>query len=408
MRLVAISGFVLVCATLAASPILAAPQSIPLPPPQPVAAPAQTAAPAPENPAPAASSAAADPGPGAIEKVSPSVVMILTGNSAGTLAGVGSGVVLRADGIIITSYHVVKNARHVQVRFANGEVLDTVELANFDARADLAVLRIPAGGLSAIAPAPTDATKPGAPVYVVSHPAGLETSASAGILSGVRLADNVPGAGAGYRLLQFTAPVSPGSSGGALVDPQGRALGIVVGSFEAGQNLNFAVPIDRALGLAASPSLPGNRMGSGVALNPPYARYSRSSDSGADPEPVPPGGLAEILKSTRTICIVAGTFIPSEPLEKSLMQSPAFRTWGFVVVKDQKNADLIIRLDHPIIGWDYTFTIFDRKTRAVIGSGKVIAWDGIRAAPGLAADIINRIEAYHPVAAAAEDQKSKT
>jgi len=402
MRLATITALILASVALAASPILAAPQAIPIPPPV-ATDPAQTAQ-AQQSPV-ATLPAVTDLGPGAIEKVLPSVAMILTGNSGGALSGVGSGVVLRPDGIILTAYHVIKGARQVQIRLANGEVFDTAELVAFDARADLAVLRIPAGGLAAITPAPADTGKRGAAVYVVSHPAGLEVTASAGILSGVRLADNVPGAGAGYHLLQFTAPISPGSSGGALVDSEGRALGIVVGSFEAGQNLNFAVPIDRALGLAASPSMPDNRLGSGAALNPPYARSLRSRQPGPDPDPVPPGGLREILKSARTVCVVAGQFIPSEPIEKSLMQTGSFKTWGFVIVKDQKNADLIIRLDHPIIGWDYTFTIVDRRTRAVIGSGKVIAWDGIRAAPGLAADIVSRIETYHP--AAEEEQKSK-
>lgn len=342
-------------------------------------------------------------GPAVIEKVSPSVAMILTGSANGALASAGSGVILRSDGIILTAYHVIKNARQVQVRLQNGEVFDTVELVAFDARCDLAALRISAGGLTPVAAAPEDVWKPGAAVYVVSHAAGLDLTASAGILSGVRMADNVPGAGAGYRLLQFTAPISPGSSGGVLVDAQGRALGLVVGSLQVGQNLNFAVPVERAIGLA-SPSA-GNRLGNGAALHPPYARYSHSNEAGPEPDPVPPGGLSEILKSARTICIVARSeLVPGEPLEKNLMENNSFKRWGFVIVKDQKNADLVIRLDRPLFTWDFTFTIVDRRTKAVIGSGKVIAWDGIRAAPGLTAGIVKRIETYRSVAAAEEEQ----
>ena len=66
------------------------------------------------------------------------------------------------------------------------------------------------------------------------------------------MADEVPGAGSGYRLIQVTAPASPGSSGGVLVDERARALGIMTGSLSRGQNLNFAVPVDSVAGLATA------------------------------------------------------------------------------------------------------------------------------------------------------------
>src|SRR5258708_35620578 len=64
------------------------------------------------------------------------------------------------------------------------------------------------------------------------------------------MGDDVAGAGNGSRILQFTAPLSPGSSGGVLVDAEARVLGIVVGSLSVGQNINFAVPIESVAGLA--------------------------------------------------------------------------------------------------------------------------------------------------------------
>jgi hypothetical protein len=78
------------------------------------------------------------------------------------------------------------------------------------------------------------------------------------------MAEEVPGAGSGYRLLQFTAPTAPGSSGGVLVDAQARALGIVVGFIAQGQNVNFAVPVDSIAGLAAVPG--GTPFASGARL----------------------------------------------------------------------------------------------------------------------------------------------
>src|SRR5207245_4581826 len=85
-----------------------------------------------------------------------------------------------------------------------------------------------------------------------------------GILSATRMAEDVPGAGSGYRILQFTAPLSPGSSGGVLVDAEARILGIVVGSLSVGQNINFAVPIESVAGLANASG--GTRFDSGGRL----------------------------------------------------------------------------------------------------------------------------------------------
>lgn len=112
-------------------------------------------------------------------------------------------------------------------------------------------------------------------MFAVKNGAGLPWTASSGVISAVRSADEVPGAGSGYRLLQFTAPLSPGSSGGVLVDGQARALAIVVGFLSAGQNVNFAIPLDSIVGNNnnlvtnfsedQAPSRVRTRMWSGVA-----------------------------------------------------------------------------------------------------------------------------------------------
>ena len=184
-----------------------------------------------------------------VELANPSVALVLFGESGGT-QGYATAVVVRSDGVLLTAYHAVKNAREVQVRLKNGEVFDRVELIAYDDRRDVAALRIPATGLTAVQTGGLPDARAGLPVYVISHAAGLTWSASSGIVSGVRMAEDIPGAGSGYRVVQFTAPVSPGSSGGVLADAQGRAVGIVVGALPGGQNLNFAVPLESVVGLA--------------------------------------------------------------------------------------------------------------------------------------------------------------
>src|SRR5271168_1313823 len=184
-----------------------------------------------------------------IARVTPSVAVVLTGAGAGRLSGVASAVIVRSDGLLLTAYHVIKDAREVQVRLKTGEIYDRVELVAVDERRDVAAIRIPAANLPALAIAPLDEARLGEPVSVVSNPSGLTWSASTGVLSAVRPVEEVVETHSGYRVLQFTAPVSPGSSGGAVVDSKGRVLGIVVFSAK-GQALNFAVPIDAVFGLA--------------------------------------------------------------------------------------------------------------------------------------------------------------
>src|SRR5438552_3300361 len=202
-----------------------------------------------------------------VDRVSPAAVSILVGKGDGQVAGVASGVIVRSDGVILTANHVVKGMREVQVRVKSGEIYDHVELIATDERRDVAALRIPATGLPVLPTANSAEVRGGSPVYAVSNGAGLPWTASSGVLSATRLAEEVPGAGSGYRLLQFTASLSPGSSGGVLVDAQARALGIVVGFITPGQNVNFAVPVDSVAGLAAASG--GTPFASGSRLQLP-------------------------------------------------------------------------------------------------------------------------------------------
>src|SRR5260221_6475100 len=201
-----------------------------------------------------------------VERVSPSAVSILVGKGDGQVAGVASGVVIRSDGVILTANHVVKGMREVQVRLKSGEIYDQVELMASDERRDVAALRISAAGLPVLPFGNSASAASGAAVFVVSNAVGLPWTASSGILSATRMADDVPGAGSGYLIMQFTAPLSPGSSCGVLVDAEARILGIVVGSLSAGQNVNFAVPMESIAGLGNASC--GLRFESGARLQP--------------------------------------------------------------------------------------------------------------------------------------------
>lgn len=320
-----------------------------------------------------------------VARVSPSVVQILVGQGAGRLAGTASGLVVRSDGIILTTYHVVKDAQELQVRLHSGEVYDQVELLGFDERRDVAALRIPARGLTALSWSGSDEAKVGDPVYVISNPGSLPWTASNGILSGARLADEIPGAGSGYLLLQFTAPVSPGSSGGALVDTRGRVLGIVVAS-RTGQNLNFAVPVESVIGLADRADnysfAPGNR------LRAPTEKGPATADrvGNADPE--------RLLRLARTVFIHSATgLFKAETLDRALVRQKGLARLDLKLVKNSRLADLIILVDRPVFTYDFTFEVVDRETTIVLTNGKVVAFSGRLAAPKIAKKLVKQLDA---------------
>jgi S1-C subfamily serine protease len=344
-----------------------------------------------------------------VTRVSPSVVLILVGQGGEIPSGLGTGLIVQSDGVLLTAYHLVKDVKQVQVRMKNGEVFDQVELLGFDPRRDIAALRIAAHSLPTLTIAKADEAKPGESVFVISHPGALPWTASSGILSAMRMADEVPGAGTGYRLMQFTASVSPGSSGGALLDAQGNALGIVVASTQ-GQTLNFAIPIESVLGLTLSKQATAYGSGSELKLaeNEKPAAFSIPSPPTAPPAIGPPvveanqttssasPDLKEILKRARTIYIKpkpggAWSGFPSEPLEKKLLENKEFQAMGLILVKNS-TADLLIALERPTMSWDCTYRMTQEETGMVLGAGKAIAWDCIRAAPDIAGQIVKRLK----------------
>jgi hypothetical protein len=307
-------------------------------------------------------------------------VIILAGEGAGRLRDVATGVVISKDGTILTAWHAVKGALEVQVRLSNGEVYDRVELIGTDERRDVAALRITAGGLSFLAPAESLPAQ-GDSVYAVTNANGLSFGATSGILSAVRPADEVPGAGTGFSLLQFTAPVAPGASGGALVDKTGHLIGIITGGMRGGAA--FAVPIDSVLGLPAS----GQRvvLGSGSALQMPAQAAAQVPQSSAALGDVKP---KQILHDAKTIHISSKTsFLTVDTLIRALTMEKNWDELGLTIVQDPRLADVLIEIDRPLFTYVHTFVITDKRTSVVLGSGKVTAFDGTIASGGIADEI---------------------
>ena len=173
-------------------------------------------------------------------RVTPSVVTLTTPT------GTGSGVIVDPSGVLITSLHVIQGDTEVAVELANGDVYDDVAVVDVDERRDLVLLKIKAFNLTPASLGNSDDVQVGEDVVLVGSPRGLDLTVSEGVVSAVR------DSGDGYRLLQTSAPASPGSSGGGMFNSFGELVGIVTSQITDGQNLNFAVPINYARGLMAT------------------------------------------------------------------------------------------------------------------------------------------------------------
>jgi serine protease Do len=204
-----------------------------------------------------------------VQRVGPSVVQInVSGYAVAETAGsgtadtllerqrsTGSGVIVDAGGYVITNYHVVSGARRVQVVLApvrgaesgasivrpRGRTLDAT-IVGVDEETDLAVLKVQATGLPALAFGDSDALRAGQIVCAFGSPLGLENSMTMGVVSAVGrqlTADD------SMVYVQTDAPINPGNSGGALVDIQGRIVGIntlILSQGGGNEGLGFAAP----------------------------------------------------------------------------------------------------------------------------------------------------------------------
>lgn len=155
--------------------------------------------------------------------------------------GQGSGVIVDEDGYILTNNHVVENASEIHVNLSGNESRPA-QIVGLDETTDLAVLKIPAGGLIAAQWGDSDTLEVGSLVWAVGNPFGLDRSVTFGIIS-AKNRRGFRGASPYQDFLQTDAAVNPGNSGGPLVDVSGKIVGIntaIVG--RSYQGVSFSIP----------------------------------------------------------------------------------------------------------------------------------------------------------------------
>jgi tetratricopeptide (TPR) repeat protein len=177
--------------------------------------------------------------PELVKRIKPSAVAIETFDSKDQTLSRGSGFFVSKDRVI-TNRHVIEKSSRVEVHLINGKKFTVKGVLAVDGEGDLALLQVDVPQALAI-PLPIEKLVPqeGESIVVIGNPFGLEGSVSNGIVSAVR---DISGYG---RIIQITAPISPGSSGSPVVNMRGQVIGVATLQAAEGQSLNFAVPSER-------------------------------------------------------------------------------------------------------------------------------------------------------------------
>lgn len=177
------------------------------------------------------------------EMVDHSVVVIISYSKDGIEAQ-GSGVVINDSGYVVTNHHVVKDASSIVIKHYHNTITDVKYIAQ-DIAKDLYILKINDNTLTPIKVADNPLLKQGQRIYAIGSPEGYENSISEGIISGFRRDNN------DIDLIQTTAPIADGSSGGALVNSKGELIGISVSGLHEG-SIYFAIPTSHVITLLSN------------------------------------------------------------------------------------------------------------------------------------------------------------
>jgi S1-C subfamily serine protease len=184
------------------------------------------------------------------EQNSPCVVVVHALDANNKSFGQGSGSIIRNDGVIVTNFHVIDGAVYLQVKVGKDKYYWVKKIVYKDPTRDFAILKIETSDmLPVVKLGDSENVKQGQKIYLIGSPLGLENTLSDGLVSGIREPYSARYSGVNYQVnlkkaIQISAPMSPGSSGGAVFNDLGEIIGITTFSRAGGENLNFAIPIN--------------------------------------------------------------------------------------------------------------------------------------------------------------------
>jgi S1-C subfamily serine protease len=182
---------------------------------------------------------------GIVKAISPSVVSLIVQARSGInrmdMYGAGSGVVIAPDGYILTNSHVVHGADRIEAMFTDGQKLDA-KIVGEDQATDIAALRVPASGLPFSVLGNSEGLYVGQFVIAIGNPMGFDSTVSTGVVSALGRALRSQDGRLIENIIQHTAPLNPGNSGGPLLDSNSTVVGINTAIIAMAQGIGFAIP----------------------------------------------------------------------------------------------------------------------------------------------------------------------
>ncbi|MBI4436513.1 MAG: trypsin-like peptidase domain-containing protein [Candidatus Omnitrophica bacterium] len=291
-----------------------------------------------------------------VDAVGPAVVSITVGVRPPGYwrerEGAGSGVIITPDGYILTNSHVVSNASRVDVTLTDGRRFDATPVGA-DPSTDLAVIRVHGAELPYASLGDSASLRVGQLGIAIGNPLGFQSTVSTGVVSAVGRALRSEEGRLIENIIQHTAPLNPGNSGGPLVDSRGRVIGINTAIILGAQGISFAIPANTAKWVIPQLLRYGHVRrgylgiaGRGRSVDPPLKRfYNLPSEEVVEVLFVEPGGPAEqagLMEGDLIVSMSHQSVKSIDDLHRFLAEWPIAQPATLTVIRGMKRIELTV------------------------------------------------------------------